>query len=670
MPEYLSPGVYVEEIENGPRPIQGVGTSTAGFAGRTERGPTRPRLVTSWADYTRWFGDTIDPAISLMPYGVRGFFENGGLRAFIARVVSLDAAAPARTARIDLATQDAAGNPIANNVLRISANGAGVWGNNIMLWIRTASRADLNAAPPRDWFRLTVLYYRGGVPVPFVDPTSSASFSNPLRREPQVLEDFDNLTFVEGRSNHVVSVVNGNSKLIEAVYWDTNANQPGVSQRPSNFGTGVGAGVAFLDLPTAAAGTSLRVQATGPGTWANTVTVAVVNGTNANTFRVEVTDGAVVERHDNIPDATPGMVTNIVNGASTRIRVSFLPVGAAAARPNNAAAAPLAGGASANLDAGPGPLAGGLPDADGAAISPADYAGNPAATPDQRTGLAGLELIDEVNMLIAPDEVNGTIPNNDQITTELVNQCERLRDRFAILSVPAASGNVQGIQPPRDSSYGAVYYPWIRIFEARLQDTLLVPPAGHVAGIYARSDIERGVHKAPANEVVQGMVYRDINGVRRPLEYDIGRGGQDILNPRGVNVIRDFRADGRSIRVWGARTMSSDPLWRYVNVRRLFLYIEESIDEGTQWVVFEPNYEPTWARVRQSVSNFLLTVWRNGALRGVTQDEAFFVRCDRTTMTEAEIDAGMLICEIGIAPVKPAEFVIFRIQQKTLEQTA
>jgi phage tail sheath protein FI len=142
------------------------------------------------------------------------------------------------------------------------------------------------------------------------------------------------------------------------------------------------------------------------------------------------------------------------------------------------------------------------------------------------------------------------------------------------------------------------------------------------------------------------------------------------LNPRGVNVIRDFRADGRSIRVWGARTMSSDPLWRYVNVRRLFLFVEESIDEGTQWVVFEPNYEPTWARVRQSVRNFLLIVWRSGALRGLTEEEAFFVRCDRTTMTEAEIDAGLLICEVGIAPVKPAEFVVFRIQQKTLEQVA
>ncbi len=656
MPEYLSPGVYIEEIANGPRPIQGVGTSTAGFVGRTERGPTRPRLVTSWADYTRWFGDTIDQAVSLMPYGVRGFFENGGQRAFVARVASLNGAAPAG---VNLATQDPGGVVIANNVLRIRANGAGTWGNNIVVWVRAASRADLNALPPRDWFRLTVLYYRDGLPVPFVDPTNSANFSNPLRREPQVMEDFDNLTFVDGRSNHVLSVVNGSSKLIEVDYLDTGTNLPGVSARPSNVGGAAAA--AFVDLATATAGTSLHVQATGPGVWGNNVSIAVANGTAAASFRIDISDGAnVVEVYDNIPDATPGQALNRVNGTSARVRLSFIPAGAAAARPNNAAATPLAGGVDSNMAGG----------ADGAAITPGDFSGDPAATPDQRTGFAGLELIDEVNMLIAPDEVNGTIANNDQITTELVNQCERLRDRFAILSIPAGSGDVQALRPPRDSSYGAVYYPWIRIFDARLQDTLLVPPAGHVAGIYARSDIERGVHKAPANEVVQGMVYRDINGVRRPLEYDIGRGGQDILNPRGVNVIRDFRADGRSIRVWGARTMSSDPLWRYVNVRRLFLYIEESIDEGTQWVVFEPNYEPTWARVRQSVSNFLLTVWRNGALRGLTQDEAFFVRCDRTTMTEAEIDAGMLICEIGIAPVKPAEFVIFRIQQKTLEQTA
>jgi phage tail sheath protein FI len=169
--------------------------------------------------------------------------------------------------------------------------------------------------------------------------------------------------------------------------------------------------------------------------------------------------------------------------------------------------------------------------------------------------------------------------------------------------------------------------------------------------------------------VVRGIVARDV-GAEKPLRFLLPKGEQDVLNPRGINVIRDFRADGRGIRLWGARTMSSDPMWKYVNVRRLFLFVEESIDQGTQWVVFEPNDEPLWAAVRRSVSNFLISVWRSGALMGGTQDEAFFVKCDRTTMTQDDIDNGRLICLIGIAPVKPAEFVIFRISQKTAEAAA
>jgi len=165
------------------------------------------------------------------------------------------------------------------------------------------------------------------------------------------------------------------------------------------------------------------------------------------------------------------------------------------------------------------------------------------------------------------------------------------------------------------------------------------------------------------------MVTRDIGPTQKPLEFLITKQEQDILNPKGVNAIRDFRPDGRGIRVWGARTMSSDPDWKYINVRRLFIFIEESIDQGTQWAVFEGNDEKLWARIRQSITNFLTTQWRNGALMGTKREEAFFVICDRTTMTEDDIDNGRLICEIGIAPVRPAEFVIFRIQQKTLEAT-
>jgi phage tail sheath protein FI len=235
-------------------------------------------------------------------------------------------------------------------------------------------------------------------------------------------------------------------------------------------------------------------------------------------------------------------------------------------------------------------------------------------------------------------------------------------DRFAVLDSQCQADNDQ-IQIQRslfDSKYAAIYYPWISIFDPLSQQQIDMPPSGHVCGIYARSDTERGVHKAPANEVVRGALDLEMSTTDGQRTI-ITKGQQDVLNPKGINCIRAF--PGRGIRVWGARTISSDPLWRYVNVRRLFLYVEKSIEEGTQWVVFEPNDEKLWARVKQTINQFLMTVWRSGALMGATQDEAFFVKCDRSTMTQDDIDNGKLIVLIGIAPVKPAEFVIFRIAQ-------
>ncbi|MEZ6134626.1 MAG: phage tail sheath subtilisin-like domain-containing protein [Pirellulaceae bacterium] len=643
MPEYLSPGVYVEEVAGGPRPIQGVGTSTAGFVGLAERGPTRPRLVTGWGDFLRWFGDTLDPAQSFMPFGVRGFFENEGQRAFVARVTGANAG----VASLDLPTTAGPGNE-----LRIAANGAGAWGGRILVRVQDATRADSASVPPRNWFRITVLYYRDAIPSPFIDPTSNANVSNPRRREPDVLEDFDNLTHEIGRSNNVVNVLNRSSQLLDVEFV-------GAAARPTNLDFLTPTRAQF-ELVTADANTMLRVAAIIPGPAGDALSVSVETGTNANTFRIKVLDGGVeAENFDNIPDGTPNQVLTDINGNSLLITVAWVqanpPNPITPSRPLDGAAN-LAGGTTLTS------LLGGT---DGAAIVAGDFIGNPAADPNLRTGLAGLALIDEVALIVAPDEVR--FP---PLTNALVDQCESLRDRFAILSVPAGSSGVQNINPPRDSSYGAVYYPWIRVYDTRTQDNLLVPPAGHIAGIYARTDVQRGVHKAPANEIVKGMIYQDINATRKPLEFTLSKGGQDILNPRGVNVIRDFRADRRSIRVWGARTMSSDPLWRYINVRRLFLYVEESIDEGTQWVVFEPNDESTWARVRQVVTNFLTLVWRSGALQGSSEEQAFFVRCGPDTMTSADIDAGRLICEVGIAPVKPAEFVIFRIQQKTFDLNA
>jgi hypothetical protein len=184
-----------------------------------------------------------------------------------------------------------------------------------------------------------------------------------------------------------------------------------------------------------------------------------------------------------------------------------------------------------------------------------------------------------------------------------------------------------------------------------------VPPSGLLAGIYADTDVNRGVHKAPANVVIRGINL--VGG----LAADITKREQDVLNPVGINALRFFPGLGE--RVWGARTLSSDTNWKYINVRRLFIYVEKSIFNGTQWVVFEPNNEQLWALVRQSITAFLTTVWQTGALAGTTQDQAFFVRCDRTTMSQDDLDNGRLICIIGLAPVYPAEFVIFRFEQKT-----
>jgi len=289
--------------------------------------------------------------------------------------------------------------------------------------------------------------------------------------------------------------------------------------------------------------------------------------------------------------------------------------------------------------------------------------GAASTDPSGPRGLAGLSSIDEISLLVIPDEV--VVPGLD---LDLLDQCETLKDRFAILSGHTPRADVAQLSLVRDSAWGAVYYPWVRVpAEHTVERNVLVPPSGHVAGIYARADTNRGVHEAPANEVVRGIVTQGLQAGQEPLSHTLNKHQQDILNPRGVNVIRDFRLESRGVRVWGARTMSSDPEWKYIPVRRLFIYLEQSIYRGTQWVVFEPNQEATWAAVRTAVANFLTTVWRSGALVGTTPDEAFFVKCDRSTMTQDDIDNGRLICLIGVAPVRPAEFVILRIGQKTME---
>jgi len=295
-------------------------------------------------------------------------------------------------------------------------------------------------------------------------------------------------------------------------------------------------------------------------------------------------------------------------------------------------------------------------------VKPAAFEGDVA----ERTGLGGLEAIDNVTMVCAPDVMagyqSGALDSKavQAVQQALIDHCERMGDRVAILD-PLPGLNVQAAADWRmketgyDSKYAALYYPWVEVADPTPEaprPTTLIPPSGHIAGVWARNDDTRGVFKAPANETIAGAV---------GLEMTVTDSEQGVLNPNGVNCIRAF--PGRGIRIWGARTLSSDPSWRYINVRRLFNFLEKSIQQGTQWAVFEPNDYALWQRMKRDISSFLKTQWMAGALFGATPDQAFFVKCDEENNPQETRDLGQLYVDIGVAPVKPAEFVIFRIGQ-------
>ncbi|WP_026361397.1 phage tail sheath family protein [Amycolatopsis nigrescens] len=378
-----------------------------------------------------------------------------------------------------------------------------------------------------------------------------------------------------------------------------------------------------------------------------TVEVTDADGENPpeDRFKLVVSQGGkVVESYDvSTKKNVKGYVVTQVSERSKLIEVTDRQ-GAALTRPERQTvtvpAPPPAGTTPAKVDA-------------------QEYVGDLA----DRTGFGGLETIDEITMVSMPDLMSayqrGMIDAEGVRTVQLaaISHCEQMGDRVAVLDAPPGL-NAQRVRAWRmdeagyDSRYATLYYPWIKVFDPASGRNELVPPSGHVAGVWARSDGERGVHKAPANEVIRGAV---------DLELSLSKGEQDLLNPIGVNCIRSF--SGRGVRIWGARTLSSDPAWRYLNVRRLFNYLEESILIGTQWVVFEPNDDRLWSSIRRNISAFLHEEWRRGSLFGRTADEAFFVKCDRENNPQESIDLGQVVCEIGVAPVKPAEFVIFRLSQ-------
>ena len=292
-----------------------------------------------------------------------------------------------------------------------------------------------------------------------------------------------------------------------------------------------------------------------------------------------------------------------------------------------------------------------------------EYEGTDDENDPFKTGLKAFEDIEDISIVAAPGSTFGYARNYRADATTimhlLISHAERMRYRIAVLDSGDGQSiaDVRALRAPLDSKYAALYYPWVRILDPVTQREVYMPPSGFVAGIYARNDIKRAVYKAPANEVVN---------LALGFEQLLNKSQQEVLNPEGINCFRFF--EGRGFRLWGARTISSDPEWKYVNLRRYFAYLERSIDRGTQWAVFEPNGEALWANVRRTIEDFLLNEWMSGALLGDKPEKAYFVRCDRSTMTQNDLDNGRLICLIGIAPLRPAEFVIFRIGQWTADR--
>lgn len=713
MPEYLYPGVYVEEIDTGNKPIEGVSTSTAGFLGIAERGTLLPTLLTSFGDYQRSFGSYVkdpDGTDHYLAYAIEGFFQNGGQRCFVQRVVHVDTQTPVNSAQTAWAM---AGG------MRINAVGPGTWGNNVAYQISNAGLADPTL------FKLTVLYWAGA---PSPDLVSN----------PTAVEIFDNLSATPSASTFYESEINLVSNLVTVK--QTAAGRPSNSPVAQVGSVATNAATALTDngtliLTSGAANVTFTVHAAagpiktvadliaaiiadgavGAKAWldssgylnirgpagkpdvAVTGTLAAAGAANLGAFApaspglnnagtpVLLKNGTDGQNVNLLIGATGGLApgtaltdTNTLTLTSGAANVTFTVH--AAAGPIKTVADLIAAiiadvvvGAQASLDAGghfnivdpqnrgnltaTGTLvaagAGNLglfASPQGVKLTPADFEGNDI-DPANKTGLLALGDVDEISLVCCPDEYYFG-PKDFTIAGLLQTQCELLKDRFAILQAPLNAGTPENNNPSVNSKYAAFYFPWLTITNPNTGVPVLIPAGGHIAGIYARSDNNIGVQKDPANEVINGITQ---------LQLTINDQQQAILNPKGVNCLRNFKGAGNL--VWGGRTTTSDPDWKYINVRRIFIFVEKSIQRGTQWVVFEINAEPTWARVRRSISDFLTGLWKDGVLQGAKKEQAFFVKCDTTTMSQADIDNGRLICVIGIAPVKPAEFVIFRIGQ-------
>ncbi|MBQ9590462.1 MAG: phage tail sheath subtilisin-like domain-containing protein [Butyrivibrio sp.] len=559
MAEYLSPGVYVEEYDNSPRSIEGVGTSTAGFIGLAEKGPVEgaPVLVTDMRSFKQQFGGFLSEfaygEYRFLANSVEQFFDNGGTRCFVMRVAPSDA--KKATAK--------------KGILGIEATSPGAWGNKIQIMLATNKKRKMQIVKKTDagFVAKSVDGFREGDLVEFEGTYTRIKtiFDNTVNFEDDLPDTVVDTEIIPKSLIYLVSID------VSIRYGDDVENYAELSLNPQSPRF-IASRLSESEL--------IKVEVEPMEKAGNPV---------AEILGEDVTDGVFF-----LDNGFDGSVSKIDAG-------TFI-----------------------GEDNGPG----------------------------KRTGIQSFLENTVVSMMAIPGI---TIP---EVVVALVAHCENTRSRFAVLDMPKEKYKTADLIAYRqmiDSTYAAMYHPWIQVFDRSSNKADFIPPSGAVCGVYSRTDITRGVHKAPANEVV----------FCTGLSVNYTKNEQDILNPEGINLIRNL--PGQGVRIWGARTASSNSAFKYVNVRRLFIFVEESIKANTNWVVFEPNDPTLWQRVNLTISNFLNGLWRNGMLAGESSGESYFVEIGPSTMTKDDIMNGRLICNIGIAPSRPAEFVIFRVTQHTSE---
>ncbi len=672
MPEYLAPGVYVEEVSFRSKSIEGVSTTTTGFIGPARFGPINlvPDILTSLSDFEAVYGDRQQLAYAdgimhnYLWHAVRAFFEEGGKRLYCMRVFTPNSETDPGIASAEVPRGGG------NNAIQIAARFPGAAGNT---QVRFTPRMGQNVL--------------GGDPVPPA-PGQPTTPGQSIIYRPKVAALLDrDVVWI----NHAADAAGGAFYLAERYFdeatrgWSWRFHLPETSAvssppvprelseltfSPDPRHTDVVRPVTLAitvtmternALPRVWAGLPLDPAHTRDGApdslnaqfaqrpldlnSARTLPIVITLGSNLTTG-LDVLQ-ALFDARPAVPAtaATPAidsLQTTLANLASldTKTRANSTEV---------------ARSVDILLDGGN----------DGQRPDASAYEGTAEEDSPYKTGLKAFEDIDDISIVAAPgstfDYEAGYRDNASTILNLLIAHAELMRYRIAVLD----SGDGQSIADVRtmrgriDSSWAAFYYPWIRILDPVTRTEIFVPPSGSVTGIYARNDINRAVYKAPANEVVNVAI---------GFEHLLNKSQQDVLNPEGINCFRFF--EGRGYRLWGARTASSDPEWKYVNLRRYFAYLEHSLDKGTQWAVFEPNGQALWANVRRTISDFLLNEFQMGALLGDKPEQAYFVRCDRTTMTQNDLDNGRLVCLIGVAALRPAEYVIFRIGQWTASRSS